>query len=117
LVLTLLKKRSAARGEVELWQAAMLEDRIRMLEGRPQIYGTQFDWDENGEMSPYPAIEDREHVDERRRAAGLGPLAVEVERRRAAVAQTNEKPPEDLAERERRMEEWARSVGWRKKEL
>jgi hypothetical protein len=92
----------------------MLEDRIRMLEGGLQLYGTQFDWDENGEMSPYPAIEDPGHVDERRRAIGLGSLADEIERKRAAVAQANEKPPYDRAEREKRMDEWARSAGWRK---
>jgi hypothetical protein len=109
-----LLKEEAAKGEAPLWQAAMLEDRIRMLEGNMQIYGTQFDWDENGEMSPRPAIEDPEHVDERRRAIGLRPLAEEIDRKRAAIAQTNEKPPYDRAERERLMEEWARSVGWRK---
>jgi hypothetical protein len=109
-----LLKKAAAEGETPLWQVAMLEDRIRMLEGRPQIYGTQFDWDENGEMSPHPAIADPEQVDERRRAVGLGPLAQDIERRRAAIAQANERPPIDLAERERLMEEWTRSVGRRK---
>jgi hypothetical protein len=105
---------AAAKGEAPLWQAAMLEDRIRALESNMQIYGTQFDWDENGEMSPHPAIEAPEQVDERRRAVGLGPLAEEIERRRAAIAQTNEKPPSDPAARERRMDDWARAVGWRK---
>jgi hypothetical protein len=108
-----LLKEAAAKTETPLWQVAILEDRIRMLEGRPQKYGTRFDWDENGEMSPYPAIADPEQVDERRRAVGLGPLAEDIERRRAAMAQANERPPIDLAERERRMDEWARSVGWR----
>jgi hypothetical protein len=112
LALKLLQE-AAAKGEAPLWQAAMLEDRIRMLEGRLQLYGTQFDWDENGAMSPYPTIEDSEYVDDRRRVLGLGPLAMEIERRRAALALTQEKPPDDLAERERQMEEWARSVGWR----
>ena len=31
---------------------AYLTDRIAVFEGRPQRYGTQFDWDENGEMDP-----------------------------------------------------------------
>ena len=113
LALKLLKE-AAIKGEAPLWQAAMLEDRIRMLEGRLQLYGTQFDWDEEGKMSPYPAIEDAEHADERRRAIGFGPLSEEIERRRAATALTQEKPPNDLEERERQMEEWARSVGWRR---
>ncbi len=32
---------------------AYLTDRIAVFEGKPQRYGTQFDWDENGEMKPY----------------------------------------------------------------
>lgn len=107
-----LLKEAATNGEARSWQAAMLEDRIRMLEGRRQVYGTQFDWDEKGEMSPYP-VEDEENVDERRRAVGLRPLAEEIERRREEIAKSNEKPPRDYWERERQMEEWARSVGWR----
>src|SRR5262245_59076243 len=35
---------AAAAGEAPAWQAAMLEDRVRSFEGRPQVYGTQFDW-------------------------------------------------------------------------
>jgi hypothetical protein len=33
---------------------AYLTDRIAVFEGNPQLYGTQFDWDENGELSPSP---------------------------------------------------------------
>ena len=28
---------------------AYLTDRVALFEGKPQLYGTQFDWDENGE--------------------------------------------------------------------
>jgi hypothetical protein len=110
--LTLIKE-AAQRGEAQLWQVAMLEDRIRMLEGRPQLYGTQLDWDGNGEMSPYPEIEDVEEVDERRRGVGLGPLQEDIMRRRTVIRQTKERPPENLAKRREEMEEWARAVGWR----
>ncbi len=47
-----LLEAAVARGEAPAWQVAMLTDRIRSLEGRPQSYGTQFDWDSNGELSP-----------------------------------------------------------------
>lgn len=110
--LTLMKE-AAQRGEAQLWQAAMLEDRIRMFEGRRQLYGTQFDWDEWGEMSPYPEIEDVERVDERRHAVGLGPLQEDVARKRAAIKQSKERPPEDLVRRREEIEEWARAAGWR----
>jgi hypothetical protein len=110
--LTLIKE-AAQRGEAQLWQAAMLEDRVRMFEGKPQLYGTQFDWDEDGEMSPYPEIEDARGVDERRQVVGLGPLQEDIRRRRTAIKQSKERSPEDLARRRAEMEEWARAVGWR----
>jgi hypothetical protein len=109
----ILMREAAGLGEAQLWQVAMLEDRIRMFEGRRQLYGTQFDWDENGEMSPYPEIEDVAKVDERRRAVGLGPLQEDVRRKRAAIKQSNERPPHDLMKRREEMEEWARAAGWR----
>ena len=57
--------RSAAPGEVDPIQVAMLEDRVRTFSGLPQLYGTQFDWDERGEMQPLP-IDDVTHVGVRR---------------------------------------------------
>jgi hypothetical protein len=59
----------------------MLTDRIRVLEGRAQLYGTQFDWDQNGVMSPLP-IEDEPGVDQRRAQLGLEPLAQAISHRR-----------------------------------
>jgi hypothetical protein len=65
----------AAREQlVPAWQPAMLEDRIRVFEGRPQLYGTQLEPDEHGNMRPH-TIEDPKGVDERRRAVSLEPLA------------------------------------------
>lgn len=61
-----LIKAAAAKGEVDPKLAAMLEDRICILEGRAQKYGTQFDWDANGVMSPVP-YDDLEQVEKRRR--------------------------------------------------
>jgi len=51
--LTLLRG-GVREGEVSALEVAMLEDRIRTFEGRPQRYGTQFDWDEHGRLSPLP---------------------------------------------------------------
>src|SRR2546426_12260662 len=47
--LTLLRG-GVSEGEVSPLEVAMLEDRIRTFEGRPQRYGTQFDWDEHGRL-------------------------------------------------------------------
>jgi hypothetical protein len=104
---------AAARGEAPAMQPALLEDRIRTLEGRPQRYGTQLDWDEAGELSPLP-VEDPSGVDERRRTVGLGPLDATVRAQRQAAAAEGERPPRDWQTRRRGMEAWLREVGWRR---
>lgn len=101
---------AAAAKQAPAWQPAMLLDRIRVFEGRPQRYGTSFDWDEDGLMSPLP-IEAPERVDEWRAAVGLPPLTVSVERQRQQSA--SERRPADLEARRREMDDWAREVGWR----
>jgi hypothetical protein len=58
-------------GEIRPGDLAMLEDRVRVHEGRPQRYGGNFD---EKTMEPTP-IEDPEHVDERRAQAHLMPMA------------------------------------------
>jgi hypothetical protein len=63
----------AAGGLVDPAHVAYLADRIRMKEGRPQLYGTQLR-EEEGRLVPF-TIEDEEHVDERRRRLGMPPLA------------------------------------------
>jgi hypothetical protein len=108
-----LLRAAAALGEATVIGVAMLEDRIRVAEGRPQRYGTQHDWDRNGNMSPLP-VEDPDHVDERRRAVGLGPLAEDTRRRRDELARTAEHAPADWHARQREMDEWYRSTGWRR---
>ena len=70
--LALMKAQAA--GEVSPANIAYLEDRVRVGEGRPQVYGTQFYADEAGNFGPRP-IEDPDHVDERRQAVGLQPLS------------------------------------------
>lgn len=101
-----LLQEAASRGEVPAWQPAMLEDRVRMFEGRPQLYGTQLEPDDEGRPRPYP-IEDPEHVEDRRRAVGLEPLA-----ERLARAEP-EPRPKDRARFEREYQAWLRRVGWR----
>lgn len=66
--------RAQPAGEVDVSTIAYLEDRVRIGEGRPQLYGTQFHANEQGELEPFP-IEDQEQVDARRAEVGLGTLA------------------------------------------
>jgi hypothetical protein len=103
--------RSLPPGEVDPIQVAMLEDRVRTYSGLPQIYGTQFDWDERGEMQPRP-IDDAAHVDERRAAIGLPSLAEKLREIRDALRKDGEKMPGDAAERRHEIDAWERSVGW-----
>lgn len=72
ICLDLMKAQPA--GEVKPSNIAYLEDRVRVGEKRPQLYGTQFYVDQEGTFGPQP-IEDPDHIDERRRAVGLGSMA------------------------------------------
>jgi hypothetical protein len=58
------------QGEVVAANIAYLEDRVRVGEGRPQLYGTQFYGDEHGNFGPSP-IEDIDNINQRREAVGL----------------------------------------------
>jgi hypothetical protein len=108
-VLQLLQKHSA-EGKLPAWQAAYLEDRIAVQEGRKQRYGTQWMDDiRDGRARPLP-LKDPERVNELRASVGLGPLAPI--------------PPlgPDLAEEIQKQEQanrdaweaWFVQVGWRK---
>jgi hypothetical protein len=101
-----LLRAAAARGEAAAWQAAMLEDRIRMFEGRPQRYATQLEPDATGRLRPY-RTEDMAGVDARRAAVGLQPLSEHLARAEA------EPLPVDRAKWNREYEAWLRRVGWR----
>jgi hypothetical protein len=70
---------AVASGEATPKQLAYLTDRVRMLEGREQVYGTQFIWSDDGGPAPYPT-EDPARVEERRAAVGLEPLREYLER-------------------------------------
>lgn len=53
---------------------ALLEDRVALAEGRPQTYGSQLRSEGDGPLF-VQAIDDPDHVDERRAAVGLPPMA------------------------------------------
>jgi hypothetical protein len=103
-----LLQEAAAAGQIPDWQPAYVLDRIRFFEGKPQVYGTQYDWDDDGFSRLWP-VEDPEHVNDKRKSVGLPPLAEAGARSRLYKAL----PPEQVKARREAMEAWARSVGWR----
>lgn len=103
-----LVREAAARGDASPAELAMLEDRICTFEGRPQIYGTQYDWNDDGTaMVPIGSVVDPDGVDARRRAVGLPPIVWH------RPPPPDEPPPRDPAARRAEAEAWARRVGWR----
>ena len=69
-----LMKAAAEQGELAPSQLALSIDRDLMNDDKPQVYGSQLRWEAGTKLMLHP-IEDREHVDERRAAMGLEPLA------------------------------------------
>ncbi len=67
-------KKSAQNGDLRMSQMALMEDRILMTDGKPQIYGSQISQNrENGGWMIYE-LQNPETVDKRRAEVGLGPL-------------------------------------------
>ncbi|MCA8885609.1 MAG: hypothetical protein KDA35_03235 [Hyphomonadaceae bacterium] len=99
-------------GQANPLDAAYLSDRIAIFEGREQTFGTQFDWDANGELSPAP-VRDPEALDDRRASVGLPPMAETIAHMRATAAAEGDCVPPDLIERRAAYDAWARKVGWR----
>jgi hypothetical protein len=61
----------------------MLEDRVRLLAGRKQLYGTQFRRTDAGRV--LAPMEDSAHVDLRREDAGLPPFTLSACLARASL--------------------------------
>ncbi len=100
------------RGQANALDAAYLADRIAVFEGAEQTFGTQFDWDANGQLSPAPT-RDPADLDERRASVGLPPISEVTAHTRAQAASEGGAPPADRAQRQADFEVWARRVGWR----
>lgn len=68
-----LIERNMLIGEVDKRNYVYLKDRILMHQGLPQIYGTQFQMFENGDLNLYDTF-DIGNLDIRRKLYGLGPI-------------------------------------------
>ena len=74
-----LLERAVRTGDASGRDLAYLTDRVRVAEGRPQVYGTQLEFDGRGCASPR-ASEDPARLDARRAAVGLDSVAAYIER-------------------------------------
>lgn len=99
-------------GEANALDAAYLSDRIAVFEGREQTFGTQFDWDHNGQLSP-ATVHNEAGLDERRASVGLPPMSETIAHMRANAAAEGDSAPADYAKRRTEFDAWARRVGWR----
>ena len=71
-------------GDASARDLAYLTDRVRVAEGRPQVYGTQLEYDSRGCASPRPS-EEPAQVDARRASVGLEPVAQYVQKTMVAL--------------------------------
>ncbi|MEM6842943.1 MAG: DUF6624 domain-containing protein [Bacteroidota bacterium] len=90
---------------------AYLTDRIASFENKLQLYGTHFDWDKNGELSPKP-FDDIDKVNRRRKSLGLNTLEEQTEVMRRQANSENQSPPADFDKRRQEIEQWKKTVGW-----
>ena len=90
---------------------AYLTDRIAVFEEKKQLYGTQFDWDENGQLSPN-AFDDILLVNERRKKIGLNSLENQIEIMRLQAEKEKHFCPPDFEKRKKEMQDWKKKVGW-----
>jgi hypothetical protein len=90
---------------------AHLTDRIAVLEGQPQLYGTQFDWDKNGELSPN-TFDDLLKVNARRLKIGLNTLEEQTIIMRKRAKKENQSFPTNFNQRENEIYIWKKKVGW-----
>ena len=103
-----LIEKAVAENEAEPYQFAYLHDRICFFENRPQRFGTQSDWNEDGKMEVWQ-LEDEVEVNKFRAEVGLQPL----ESLTWENAETRENKPSDWRRRQIDFEAWAKRVGWR----
>lgn len=101
-----LLEKELATGGVPRWHYAYLDDRIRVSEGKPQRFGTQFELTPDGPV--ICEVEDPKSLDQRRREVGLGPIA---ERLRSMKNEPRPTHSEFEAKKAAEMS-WRRKVGW-----
>jgi len=90
---------------------AYLTDRIAVFKGEPQLYGTQFDWYENGNLAPN-LFDNLTKVNIRRQLIGLKSLEEQINIMQTRVKEEKQSPPVYFKKRQQEMLAWKVKVGW-----
>ncbi len=101
-----LIERAVAEGRAPAWQFAYLDDRIRVSEGKPQRFGTQYDVTPEG-PALYP-VDAPKHLDQRRQQFGLRPIAEQLKTMQGVPRLS----PEVFEAKQRAERAWRQKVGW-----
>lgn len=104
-------KKAIDQEQEDKFYYAFLYDRICFNERRPQKFGTQFDWDKYGKMSPW-TIENPESVNALRQEYGLNTIEEETKTIRHRVKISNQAAPENYEIRQRKIYQWSKKTGW-----
>lgn len=108
-----LLKIAVTENKSESTNLAYLTDRIAVFQDKLQLFGTQFDWDENGTLSPNK-YDNLFNVNERRKLIGLNSLEEQTEIIQKRVKAENQTSPIDFEKRKIEIDEWKKKVGWKK---
>ena len=106
-----LLENAVSENKADPLNLAYLADRIAVSEGKLQLYGTQFDWDENGELSAHP-FDDLAKVNQRRKLIGMNTLEEQTLIIRRQAKNENQSPPTDFEKRKLKIAKWRKAVGW-----
>jgi hypothetical protein len=101
-----LVERESTSGGVPFWQYAYMDDRIRVSEGKPQRYGTQFELTPDGPK--LCEVEDPKSLDLRRQQAGMSPVATRLK----AMKHERRPTPSEFAVKKEAEMKWRVKVGW-----
>jgi hypothetical protein len=102
--------------EIELGNASKkdwvyLTDRIAVLSNRKQFYGTQFDWDEYGELNPNP-IKYVKSINKRRIALGFNSIEDQIILMRKQAQAEGQTAPQNYQDKKDAFQKWQKKVGW-----
>lgn len=106
-----LMENESGKNRVNPKHLAYLTDRVATFQGKPQLYGTQFDWDENGELQPSD-YDDLYKVNQRRVSVGMNTLEEQTAIIRKQAREENQSAPTNHEGRKKELEAWKQKVGW-----